>query len=49
MASGDLAARVDVLDFLITILRDHEKTLSESIDRLEAATERLVEERRRRP
>lgn len=49
MTESDLTVRVDVLDLLIAVLKDHEAALSACADRLEAAVERLSAERRARP
>lgn len=48
MTESDLTVRIDVLDLLIAVLKDHEATLSENISRLEAAVERISAERRAR-
>lgn len=41
MSDTDSEMRVGVLDLIISVLQEHEKTLSESIDRLEEITKRL--------
>ncbi len=38
---SDLTAKIDVLDLLITVLREHEKALDESISRLNSAVNQL--------
>ena len=48
MTESEFTARVDVLDLIITVLKDHEKTLSESVERIELAVERINAERRKR-
>ena len=48
MSDHDLTVRIDVLDFLLMILEEHEKTLSENIKRLEDAIEKVKVERRKR-
>jgi len=48
MSDSDLTVRIDVLELLLMILKEHEKTLSESVERIELAVERINAERRKR-
>ena len=48
MSDHDLTVRIDVLELLLMILKEHEETLSESIKRLEDAIEKVNVERRKR-
>lgn len=48
MTESDLTVRIDVIDLIIVVLKEHEKTLSDSIDRLVEVVERLNAERRKR-
>jgi len=49
MSDNDLIVKVDILDLIISVLRDHEKALDESARRLEAVAKELNAERRKRP
>ena len=43
MSDHDLTVRIDVLDLIITVLKEYEKTLSEILSRLEDAVDELRE------
>jgi len=49
MSDSDLTIKVDILDLIISVLRDHEKALDKSTKRLEAVARKLNAERRKRP
>ena len=48
MDDNDLIVKVDILDLIISVLRDHEKALDESARRLEAVVKKLNAERRKK-
>lgn len=48
MSDNEFTVKVDVLDFLIEILREHEKVLSEQIESLQETVDRMNKERKKR-
>jgi hypothetical protein len=48
MSDNDFTTKIDVLDFIINILKEHEKSLSALVDRLEEQVQDIKEAETRR-